>query len=497
MSLDRRDRRRSRRAEPGLRLESLEPRLALAGMQLVAVGAEEGRTSSPVIQLVNASTGQVVARTLAFEPGFRGGVRMAMGDLTGDGRPEVLAASGEGRTGEIRVFEVRHAGTVTSLVELPAYRTIPFGKAYRGGVAIASGDLDGNGRADMVAAMSRGRGTVHGFLSVVPKAPANDPIGNKPFITITPGAVGFDGGASVAVGDFGSFSGGRLVTLAMPDGTVRPGVPDGKVEIVVGSGVDAPPKVQVFDVSVPASPRVVTTISPFTPNVRWGLTVATGRLSADAIDDLIVSAGRNGSMRTVLYDGTPGSPTLYGGFVPPGATARPNAAVYAAPVDVDGDGRIDNIVTSQGDPGGATGLFNFPLFNGSAATVKLPTLAAPLRIAAARPGFETLASGLRQLDTVRGTGKSPVMGQSVLVRYTGFFDDGKVFDDGTQIFKLGQQVPGFVEGLATMKEGGTRLLRLPANLAYGAAGKRKLDADGKPVVGPEASPRTSSRRTRR
>jgi len=460
----------------------------MSGNPLVAVGAEEGRTSSPVIQLVNASTGQVVARTLAFEQGFRGGVRVAMGDLTGDGKAEVLAASGEGRVGEIRVFEVRKTGAVTSLVELPAYRTIPFGPGYRGGVAVACGDLDGNGREDIVAAMSRGVGTVRGFQSIAPTAPANDPIRNTAYVTITPNAAGFDGGSSVAVGDFGRFAGGKLVPLTMPDGTVMPSVPDGKVEIVVGSGVDAAPRVQVYDVSVPAAPRVETTITPFTPNVRWGLAVATGRLTNDSVDDILVSAGRQGGMRTAVYDGTPGSPRPLGSFVSAGAAARPNAAVYAAPIDVDGDGRIDNILTSQGDPGGATGLFNHSLSSGSAAAVKLPTLAAPLRIAAARAGFETLASGLRQADIVRGTGATPVIGRAMVVRYTGFFDDGKVFDSAETVFMYGQQIPGFVEGLATMKVGGQRLLRLPANLAYGAAGQPKLDADKKPVIGSDGKP---------
>ena len=482
------DRRRCRRAESGLRLESLEPRLTLSGMSLVAVGAEEGRNSSPVIQLVDATTGQVVARTPAFEQGFRGGVRVAMGDLTGDGKAEVLAASGEGRVGEIRVFEVRKTGTATSLVELPAYRTIPFGPGYRGGVAIACGDLDGNGREDIVAAMSRGRGTVKGFQSVTPTAPANDPIRNTAYVTITPNAAGFDGGASVAVGDFGMFANGNLIQTVSDDPRNRHR-PDGRVEIVVGSGVDAPPKVEVYDVSVPATPRVVTTITPFTPNVRWGLAVTTGRLADYMIDDIIVSAGRNGSMQTALYAGTPGDPRSYGRFVPPGAYARPNSPIYTAPIDVDGDGRIDNIVLSQGDPGGATGLFTWRVPNGSAATtVKLPTVAAPLRIASARSAFETLASGLQQLELVRGTGKSPVLGKAVRVRYYGFFDDGTAFDSGDKVLIYGNQVPGFVQGLATMKEGGFRLLKLPANLGYGAAGKPQLDADNKPVLGSDGKP---------
>ena len=464
-------------------VESLEPRLTMSAN--VVVGAEGGRGSQPLVQLLDVSTGTVVAETLAFESGFAGGVRVAMGDVDGNGDQEVIAGSGEGRVAEIRVFDIRVSGGRTTLAELPAYRVQPFGAGYTRGVTVASGDIDGNGRYDIIASMSRGRGVVNAFLSVAPQAPANDPLQNAPCLSITPAAAGFDGGSAVAVGDFGTFVAGKLQ---------MPGVPDGKVEIVVASGVDAPPKVEVYDVSVRSAPRVVTTLHPFSPSVRWGLTVSTGRCSNDAIDDIIVSAGRHAGMKSVIYDGTPGSSTILGDLTPGGTPARPNAPAYAAPVDVNGDGKIDVILVTQGDPGGTTALFNTRIGNASpATTVKLPNIPGGLRIAAPRTTFkqETLGSGLKQQDIILGSGASPVLKQQILVRYTGFFADGRVFETtGNAVMSLnfGQGVPGFIQGLATMKEGGVRLLKLPANLAFGAEGLKKKDADGKPVLGTDGKP---------
>jgi len=470
--------------------EPLESRLAMSAN--VVVGTEPARGSQPLVRLLDVSKGTVVAETLAFESTFQGGTRVAMGDVDGNGDQEVLVASGPGRRPEIRVFDIRTTAGKTKLVELPAYRTYPFDAKYTGGITVACGDIDGNGRGDIVTSMSRGQGVVKAFLSVAPVAPANDPVSNVPYVTITPAPAGFDGGSAVAVGDFGTFTGGTLVT---------PGFPDGKVEIVVSSGVDAPPKVEVYDVSVRSAPRVVTTLQPFSPSVRWGLTVSTGRLNDDAIDDIIVSAGRHAGMKSVIYDGTPGSTTLLATFGPNGTPARPNAPAYAAPIDVNGDGKIDNILVAQGDPGGVTALFNTRVGNASpATTVKLPNIPGPLRIATARRSFQTLPSGLLQQDIVQGTGATPVAGGIVVVQYAGYLADGRVFEgpaNARMLFQLPLPpskdnpngvkglIPGFYEGLSTMKVGGIRLLRIPANLAYGAAGNPKLDADKAPLKGPD------------
>jgi len=88
----------------------------------------------------------------------------------------------------------------------------------------------------------------------------------------------------------------------------------------------------------------------------------------------------------------------------------------------------------------------------------------------------TTASGLKIQDLKVGDGPSPQMGQTVTVHYIGRLENGKEFNNSYTLgkpvdFKLGQVIPGWNEGLQTMKVGGKRKLWIPSKLAYGPAGR--------------------------
>jgi FKBP-type peptidyl-prolyl cis-trans isomerase len=87
------------------------------------------------------------------------------------------------------------------------------------------------------------------------------------------------------------------------------------------------------------------------------------------------------------------------------------------------------------------------------------------------------ASGLEYWDIKVGTGPVARSGQHVKVHYTGWLTNGKKFDSSVGTgrpfeFKLGagQVIKGWDEGVAGMKVGGKRQLRIPPDLAYGPAG---------------------------
>ena len=347
------------------------PSAAVTPRSLVAIGAEIGPASTPVVRLVDATSGAVLAQRTVFEAGFRGGVRVAMGDLDGDGIPEVVAASGPGRVGEIRVFRQQVSGGTTTLQELPTYATVPFGPRYTGGVEIAVGDADGDGREDLVAAMSRGAGTVSVFRSVN----AADPIQNTPYRTFTPFGARFDGGATVAVADVGTFAGGALVSNTAADN---------RVEIVVGSGPGMRPTVRVYDIS--ATPRVVTTINPFAAAFLGGVSVSSGRYDTDAIDDIFVSAGRGGASNMLVFNGRVGqsSPAVLASSNAFAALGRPNAPLFTAPVDTDGDGRVDRFLATQGDVASPGGVLH--VASSGVRVGPLGSLKGGFRIAAPRRG---------------------------------------------------------------------------------------------------------------
>jgi FKBP-type peptidyl-prolyl cis-trans isomerase len=88
------------------------------------------------------------------------------------------------------------------------------------------------------------------------------------------------------------------------------------------------------------------------------------------------------------------------------------------------------------------------------------------------------ASGLRIGDIVVGFGLPPQKGHTVTVQYTGWLSDGTMFDSSRQSSRTpfqftlghGDVIPGWDEGIATMKVGGVRRLVIPPALAYGANG---------------------------
>jgi peptidylprolyl isomerase len=86
------------------------------------------------------------------------------------------------------------------------------------------------------------------------------------------------------------------------------------------------------------------------------------------------------------------------------------------------------------------------------------------------------ASGLKYVDIVQGNGPSPRLGQTVVVNYVGTLENGtkfgSSFDEGRPSeFRLGDVIPGWNEGLKSMKVGGKRKLVVPGPLAYGAQGR--------------------------
>lgn len=122
----------------------------------------------------------------------------------------------------------------------------------------------------------------------------------------------------------------------------------------------------------------------------------------------------------------------------------------------------------------------------SALPVQPVTQPAPQGQPAAQGAMVTTATGLQYVDQVVGSGAQPQPGQTVVVHYTGYLDNGTVFDSSVQRgqpfeFQLGigQVIAGWDEGLASMRAGGKRRLIIPANLAYGSQANGPIPANSR------------------
>lgn len=80
-------------------------------------------------------------------------------------------------------------------------------------------------------------------------------------------------------------------------------------------------------------------------------------------------------------------------------------------------------------------------------------------------------------DVTVGEGAQAQAGQKVSVHYTGWLENGTKFDsskDRNEPFEFplgrGYVIPGWDQGVAGMKVGGSRKLTIPPHLGYGASG---------------------------
>ena len=97
--------------------------------------------------------------------------------------------------------------------------------------------------------------------------------------------------------------------------------------------------------------------------------------------------------------------------------------------------------------------------------------------------MELQASGLYIRDLQEGEGEPTVAGDVMVVHYSGWLNDGTLFDSShsrNTPFAVrtgaGEVIPGWEEGLPGMRVGGVRQLVIPPQLGYGAQSVARIPA---------------------
>lgn len=138
------------RGQDGVVLGSFSPYGAFAGGVYVASGDVDGDTKAEIITAAgegggphvivwNLDNGQATPAMsfFAYDPSFKGGVRLAAADLTGSTKADLVTATGPGGGPHVRVWDLGSG----SPVEFSGWYAYP--GSWTGGVNVGAGEIDG------------------------------------------------------------------------------------------------------------------------------------------------------------------------------------------------------------------------------------------------------------------------------------------------------------------------------------------------------------------
>ncbi|MDD5342703.1 MAG: putative glycoside hydrolase [Patescibacteria group bacterium] len=117
------------------------------GLLEIVTGTAQG--GGPQIRIFDASGKLRNPGFFAYAKNFRGGVNIALGDIDGDGKDEIIAGAGYHGGPHVRVFN----GEGKLISSFFAYD-----QKFRGGVSVASGDINNDGKDEIVTGAGPGGG---------------------------------------------------------------------------------------------------------------------------------------------------------------------------------------------------------------------------------------------------------------------------------------------------------------------------------------------------
>ena len=303
----------------------INPAPPTTGDEFIAVGSGVGQSGSVVVY---NQTGNVLVTMPVFN-GFTGGVRVATGDFNGDGIPDILAGAGPGG-GPIYTI-------IDGLTRTTTRTDFAFEPTFTGGIYVAAGDVNGDGIDDIILTPDQGGGprvrildgktnaTIVNFFGIDDpafrggaRAALGDVNADGRLDLIV--AAGFGGGPRVAVydganlqanggpklfNDFFAFEqelrNGVFVASGDVDG-------DGFGDLVIGGGPGGGPRVQIFSgASLLTGGNPATTLGNFfagTIDNRGGVRVAVKDIDNDNRADIVTGPGPGEPGRANVYLGS-------------------------------------------------------------------------------------------------------------------------------------------------------------------------------------------------
>ena len=284
-----------------------------------ATGVDYGGGSVVQINYTNGTN----LSFFAYSSAYTGGVRVALGDVNGDGYADLITGTGVGGGPHIKVFDLRGGQPVT----IASF--FAFEPTFMGGVYVATGDINADGYADIII----GAGQTGG-----------------PRVKVFNGAAGYVINTVAPAMDFfaydPSFTGG--VTVSAGNRDTQPGD-----EVITGAGVGGGPNIRSFN----AAGQLLDNFFAFSTSITSGIFIAAGYVDSDGTADIIAGTGFGTTTQVAAFFSTGARPT-----------ALPFTNVFI------GGARVGVVVNSLGQeafaaaagPGGGPQV---NIFNSSLATI--------------------------------------------------------------------------------------------------------------------------------
>jgi FG-GAP repeat protein len=266
---------------------------------LFAVGAGVG--CGPRVYVYN-SDNSIGFQFMAYDVSFEGEVRVATGDVNGDGVDDIITGAGPSGGPHVKVFSGVDRALLASFFAYDA--------SFTGGLFVGAGDINGDGRDDIITGADAGGGPHVKVFDATNLACI------RSFFAYSPE---FTGGVRVASGDVNG---------------------DETDDIITGAGPGGGPHVCVYSGTNNALLR---SFYAYDPSFTGGVYVAGVDLSLDGISDIATGAGTGGGPHVQIYNGT--NLALIGSFFAYASNFTSGVRVGSA--DINGDGRED-LLTSPG-----------------------------------------------------------------------------------------------------------------------------------------------------
>lgn len=110
-----------------------------------------GKGHAPLVRIFTSNGKQVYKEFTAYGSTLRAGVQVAAGDVNGDGKDEIVTGAGTGTAPHVRVF----SGTTGKPLTKGFFA---YTSTLRVGVSVAVGDVDGDGTQDIITGPGKGGG---------------------------------------------------------------------------------------------------------------------------------------------------------------------------------------------------------------------------------------------------------------------------------------------------------------------------------------------------